>query len=111
MKKNGRRNSESDFTKNGKYKGEARKNISDITTMLRMFRGQKLIGSHFDSDYKTLYLDFEDFTFCVDLIGAKWSKRRDLRIFISPIIGHESWEEEEDFNMTFKKYKKGKEYD
>lgn len=76
--------------------------------MLRMYRGQKLIGGHFDSSYKTLYLDFEDFIFCVDLIGAKWSKRRDLRIFISPMIGHESWEEEEDFNMTFKKYKKGK---
>ena len=77
--------------------------------MLRMYRGQKIVGHFFEEDYSALYLEFQDFVLCIDLIGAKWKTILDLRVFPSPVIDSVPWEKGEDFNSTFKKYKKGKE--
>lgn len=111
MKKIGQKSLEKNTIKKGKFGKSACRNIEDIMQMLKMFRFQRLEGSMFNEDYTELHLYFESFTFSIDLRGAKWEKIIDLRVFPSPVIGIEPWEQGEDFNRTFKKYKKGTDYD
>lgn len=59
------------------------KQQEELRMLLRMFRGQRLLGCRYDEYFLRLELDFEDFVLSIEL--------PEYTIYVSPIIERVAW--------------------